>query len=205
MNQYKIHNYAIIFKIYQENIYKNAFSEMGHTVSLAYINGMIKYIDPQGEEPKDLNPQGLDNYTLNGNPEQQFQQLYRFFKNKFQNKFKYIDIIFTYRNQESDFVPGRPTLNKQQIMNLINSSQFLFRPKPTNITYGGYRKKKSRWNSGSGKKKRHHKTRKSKTRKNKTKKRRDKRIQYGGYDEFEEAMLNVDKKNGIPSNLILQS
>ena len=204
MNQYKMSNYAIIFKIYQENTYKNAFSEMGHTVSLAYINGMIKYIDPQGEEPKDLNPQGLDNYTLNGNPEQQFQQLYSFFKNKLQDKFKYIDIIFTYRNQESDFVPGRPTLNKKQIMNLINSNQFLFRSKPTNITYGGYRKKKSRWNGG-GKKKRHHKTKKNKTKKNKTKKRRDKRILYGGYDEFEEAMLTVDKNNGIQSNLVLQS
>ena len=164
MNQYKTHNYAIIFKIYGENTYKNEFSEMGHTVSLACVNGMIKYIDPQGEEPKGLNPQGLDPYTLTGNPEQQFQQLYHFFKNKFQDKFKYIDIIFTYRDH--GFAPGRPTLNKEQIMDLININEFFFRPRPTNITYGGYRKKKSRWNvGGGGKKKRNHKTKKNKSKK----------------------------------------
>jgi hypothetical protein len=175
---------------------------MGHTVSLAYINGMIKYIDPQGEEPKGLNPQGEDLYTLNGKTkEEQFQRLYNFFK----NRYKYIDIIFTYRNNASDFDRGRPLLNKEQVMNLIKSNKYFFRPRPNNITYGGYGKKKSRWNSGGGKKKRKSKTKKNKTKKNKTKKRKDKRRQYGGYDEFEEAMLNADKNSGIPTNLVLQS
>jgi hypothetical protein len=206
MNQYKMtNNYAIIFKVYQENNYKDAFtfSEMGHTVSLAYINGMIKYIDPQGEEPKGLNPQGEDLYTLNGKTkEEQLKKLYNDF---FKNRYKYIDIIFTYRNNASDFDRGRPLLNKEQVMNLIKSNKYFFRPRPTNITYGGYGKKKSRWNSGGGKKKRKSKTKKNKTKKNKTKKRKDKRRQYGGYDEFEEAMLNADKNSGIPTNLVLQS
>ena len=56
-----------------------------------------------------------------------------------------------------------------------------------------------------GKKKKNLKSKKNKSKKNKTKKRNHKRRQYGGYDEFEEVMLNADKNNGIQSNLVLQS
>jgi hypothetical protein len=189
INQFKTQNYAIIFKVYQENFFNNEFSEVGHSVSIACNQGNIIYIDPQGEQ----------NAILQGSPEAMVNQLYTYFSQK--TKFRYMDVIFTYYDNKEKFGTGIPTFDKKSIMDEIDKKIFYFRPRPFNVTYGGNNKKKT---TGNKKKKRKiNKTRKNKTRKNKTKnKRKNKKRQYGGYDSFEEAMLDADKKNGIPSVLV---
>jgi len=188
MNQFKTQNYAIIFKVYKENFFNKEFSEVGHSVSIAYNQGNIIYIDPQGEL----------NAILQGTPEEMVNQLYSEFLNKTQ--FRYMDVIFTYYDNKEKFGPGIPTFDKKSIMEQINKKIFYFRPRPFNVNYGGNNKKKTRVNK---KKRKINKTRKNKTKKNKTKnKRMNKKTQYGGYDAFEEAMLDADKKNGIPSVLV---
>jgi hypothetical protein len=191
MNQFKTQNYAIIFKVYKENFFNKEFSEVGHSVSIAYNQGNIIYIDPQGEL----------NAILQGTPEEMVNQLYSEFLNKTQ--FRYMDVIFTYYDNKEKFGPGIPTFDKKSIMEQINKKIFYFRPRPFNVNYGGNNKKKTRVNK---KKRKINKTRKNKTKKNKTKnKRMNKKTQYGGYDAFEEAMLDADKKNGIPSVLVVES
>ena len=190
INQYKNHSYAIIFKVYKDNIHQdNIFSEIGHTVSITCNNQEIVYIDPQQSlfEP------------IQGTQEEQVNKLYGFFSNYF---YKYIDIIFTYRNAKTDFDSDRPLYDKKTIIvDFIQNEHFVLRPRPFNITYGGggnYKKKKAKTRNNNKKKIKN----KTKTIKNKRKPKKKK--QSGGYDHFEEMMLNADKKNGIKSVIVLQ-
>jgi hypothetical protein len=198
MNKYKINNYAIIFKVYkEEKIFNKEFSEVGHSVSIAYNQGNIIYIDPQGEL----------NAILQGTPEEMANQLYSEFLNKTQ--FRYMDVIFTYYDNKEKFGPEIPTFDKKYIMERIDKKIVYFRPKPFDVNYGGNNKNKKRLVNNNKKKTRVNnkkKTKINKTKKNKTKnKRKNKKGQYGGYDAFEEAMLDADKKNGIPSVLVVES
>jgi hypothetical protein len=206
MKNYKTHNkYAIIFKIYRENTFLdkkqgNIYSEVGHTVSVACYNEEISYIDPQGSVF----------INFQGTQEEQVNQLSNYL---LQNSFKYIDIIFTYNNRKQPYDSNLPTINKSIIEQGINNGNCVIRPRPVDLVYGGKNKNKN--------KKKTYKTYKQKGKKIKTRtiknihkksknthrnnKKNNSNKQYGGYDTFEEVMLDTDKNNGIKSNIILQS
>ena len=201
MKRYKTHNkYAIIFKVYRENIFLdkkqgNIYSEVGHTVSIAGYNGEIMYIDAQGSVF----------INLQGTLEEQVNQLSNYLLEK---SFRYIDIIFTYNNRKQSYDSNLPSINKSIIEQGINNGNCVIRPRPVDLLYGG------KSNDNKKNKKKTYKTSKPKGKKTKTKtiknNKKDKKInrrnkQYGGYDTFEELMLDTDKKNGIKSNIILQS
>jgi hypothetical protein len=201
MKRYKTHNkYAIIFKVYRENIFLdkkqgNIYSEVGHTVSIAGYNGEIMYIDAQGSVF----------INLQGTLEEQVNQLSNYLLEK---SFRYIDIIFTYNNRKQSYDSNLPSINKSIIEQGINNGNCVIRPRPVDLLYGG------KSNDNKKNKKKTYNTSKPKGKKTKTKtiknNKKDKKInrrnkQYGGYDTFEELMLDTDKKNGIKSNIILQS
>jgi hypothetical protein len=201
MKKYKTHNkYAIIFKVYRVNIFLdkkrgNIYSEVGHIVSIACYNGEIMYIDPQGSVF----------INLQGTLEEQVNQLSNYL---LQISFKYIDIIFTYNNRKQPYDSNLPTINKPTIQEGINNGNCIIRARQVDLLYGGKNKNNKKNNKKKTSKQKGKKTKtKTKTIKNthRNSKKDKKNKQYGGYDAFEEVMLDTDKKNGIKSNIVLQS
>ena len=200
MKRYKTHNkYAIIFKVYRENIFLdkkqgNIYSEVGHTVSIACYNEEIMYIDAQGSVF----------INLQGTLEEQVNQLSNYLLEK---SFTYIDIIFTYNNRKQPYDSNLPIINKSNIEEGINNDNCVIRPRPVYLVYGGKKNKnnikktyKRLTNKIKNKSKKHINTHKN----DKKYKKNNRNKQYGGYDAFEELMLNTDKKNGIKTNIVLQ-
>lgn len=209
MKGFKTNNkYAILFRLYSRDKYPDPkkgeiTSDIGHSSSIACYNDEIRYIDPIYEI----------NTLLQGTKEEQVNQAYHFASQG--SSFKIIDIIFIYNNNKKIDNSTLPTTNKSELEQEINYGNCFIRARPVDLFYGGKNKKKKNKTRQEIKKK--NKTRQEiKKRKNKTKKyiysknTRDKKYkkknrQYGGYDTFEEVMLNIDKKNGVNSNIVLQS
>jgi hypothetical protein len=216
MKKYKTHNkYAILFRLYSSHKYFDQkkgeiTSDIGHSASIACYNDEIRYIDPQ---------QSIDK-ILEGTMEEQINQAFTIAS--YNSSFKIIDLIFVYNNNKQIAYSDSemPTFNKLILEEGINSGNCLIRPRPVDLVYGGINK--------NNKKKTYkiYKTYKQKGRKIKTKtktktvknihknsknthekkyNKKNRNKQYGGYDTFEEVMLDTDKKNGIKSNIILQS
>ena len=194
------YRYAILFRVYSSDKYPDPkkgeiTSDIGHSSSISCYNDEIRYIDPIYKI----------NTILQGTKEEQVNQAYQFASEG--TRFKIMDIIFVYNNNNKDVVnTNLPTITKANLEEEINNGKCFIRPRPVDLFYGGKNKNKKK-KTRQEIKKRNNKT-KNKTKKYiYTKNRYDnkKNKQYGGYDTFEEIMLNIDKKNGINSNIVLQS
>ena len=193
MENWKQTQFAIIFKMY-EDVYipnKKEFSQLGHSVSFyKNSNGVIYFIDPQQEINQEINVNNMNTYG---------QEL----QNKYGKNF--IDIILTVSAE--NFPTERPSESVGDFFTNYKENkqkgvyEILTRP---NIHYGGKRIMKSKKNKQT-KKRMNKKSKKHNTMK---KRMNSKRKRYGGQptdenelDEFEKLMLEIDRKNNIPTVL----
>jgi hypothetical protein len=181
-------NSALIFKMYVDSNYKEKDSHVGHTVAIFNYNNNLYYVDPQLEILQ------LINISFN------LFDLY-------QTKWNYMDIIFTVSSTPSFDVPYDTTDNF-----LKTNANIRVISKPSDINYGGSKlNAKNKKNNKNNKTKNHKKMKK--TIKHKMSRKRTNKIKkyYGGelenrastdkLDEFEELMINIDKKYNTPTTL----
>ena len=198
VNNYKDDNYAVIFKMYDEDILSTGKkSQIGHTVAIFKYRGNIYYTDPQLSLVKEI---GMDFFK----DDTQIKSLYGLTNGKYNVNWKYIDIIFTVSQEQfkSDRISLPITQFIQQFSNLI-----LVRS--PDINYGGrnlFRKLKSRKHRLLTRKRiRINKIKNKKNGKSKKTKKNSKKYYHKGgadnLDTFEQLMLDIDKKNNIPTAL----
>jgi hypothetical protein len=195
--------FAIIFKMYKKiyiNDDKKDLDQIGHSVSFYKSkNGVIQFIDPQQKVREVLTNEQIYNTSLYGN----------ILKEDYNKNF--IDIIFTVSNVP--FPPERPSESMTRFAELLDSRKnegpYEILTRPENLHYGGRNILKTRGKKYKQTKKRINKKSK-KTKKYNTMRKRanSKRKKYGGepngqdkLDEFEKLMIEIDKKNNIPTVL----
>jgi hypothetical protein len=191
--------YAIIFKMYNDDILPTGKkSHIGHTVAIFKYGQNIYYTDPQKSLVKEIDM----NFFKDDN---QIKSLYGFTNGNYNLNWKYIDIIFTV--SQEPFQPSRISL---PITQFIEKNLNVILVRTPDINYGGrnlFKKVKSRkYNLLTRKRVNKIKNIKnSKSKKNKkTMKNRKKHDYKGGdnnLDAFEQLMIDIDKKNNIPTVL----
>jgi hypothetical protein len=191
--------YAIIFKMYNDDILPTGKkSHIGHTVAIFKYGQNIYYTDPQTSLVKEIDM----NFFKDDN---QIKSLYGFTNGNYNVNWKYIDIIFTV--SQEPFQPSRISL---PITQFIEKNLNVILVRTPDINYGGrnlFKKVKSkkynlltRKRINKIKNKKNSKSKKTK----KTMKNRKKYDYMGGannLDTFEQLMLDIDKKNNIPTVL----
>lgn len=183
------YNYTIIFKAYKDNLYNSKFSEVGHTVSITSYNKHIIYIDPQTS--KSLLIPLTDHLTV-------LKQIKNIREMKDKN---YIDIIFITGIETILNSLNIPNTSKIYINNWIVNGGIQFRSRPEIISGG--KNNKGKQNNKNKKKK--YITNKNINRKKYNKTLKIHKNKKGGNkndDEFVKIMLEIDKKDNIPTTLI---
>jgi hypothetical protein len=205
MNKFKeTDKYAIIFKLYNQNILSNGKrSHIGHTVAIFKYDKNIYYIDPQQGVFKQI-----DIYLLNF--DYQIKTLYGLTNANYNVNWEYIDLIFTV--SQEPFGSSLPIIQFLQ----ENLNNILIRT--PDINYGGrnlFKKIKSKKHNLLTRKRiltrKTLLTRKRVNKKNKKHNKSKRNIknskkyhQMGGdnnLDTFEQLMVDIDKKNNIPTVL----
>jgi hypothetical protein len=188
MLNYDEDNYCVIFKMYKKNYTENTKqSHTGHTVAMFKYNESYYYVDPHQNILQKINISDFGQFINN-------------IKMVTGNNWNFIDLIFIVKNER--FPENRPQESSENFINDIpdgvDTSIVVRTP---DIKFGGKKLfKKMRNNKKKSIKKR--KNKRVKTRKNK----RNKNIYVGGndimnLDTFERLMINIDKKNNIPTTL----
>jgi hypothetical protein len=160
-----LNNYAIIFKMYKDQFIpgketQKEYSEAGHTVSIAFKDLEVAFIDPQQEiydvfwKANDQRIQELMNMTVNNNDDKvrktnNFFDIFKVSIDKTLQKyagtqFQFIDIIMSVREPppENPFGPNRFSFPINDIGRVLNfyaadtDVNEVIRARPT-ITYGG--------------------------------------------------------------------
>ena len=207
--------YACIFKLYNETHQPNRnLSQIGHTLSLAKdAQGNIFLVDPQAERITSLVGYNHSlNDSLNIGNLNSYTEIFNFFRTTGYTH-KFIDIIFTLTNDESDFInKGIPYFTKQNLLNDILgpiggiSDQFIDRD--PSINYGGYSKNKTQKNKIHIKKSKNQNKKLQKSNKNKKLQKSNKNKYKGGsedFDNFEKMMTQIDEKSGIETAIVIPS
>jgi hypothetical protein len=191
--------YAIIFKLYRTEYIQGTqqFSQIGHTVSFAKIDGKLYYIDPQQTITQEIDK--------NANVESLVASIKGLYHQNNSPNFEFMDIIYTIKTKP---FPG--DIPSGDIQNFKNTVEYLgakILTRTTDITHGGKnitknRKTKRRKLNYSKKSKENNKKTYNKRKYNKRKYSRKYNKQIGGsLDPFEEIMIKIDKQNNIPSLL----
>ena len=195
ISQLSIPNACIIFKMYDTNKIGNGKdSHIGHTVAIFKYNNKISYVDPQAEKgPLDIN-QGADPSIIAND----IKQLYG------SPNWQYIDIIMTVNYDP--FPEGIPQTTAKQLVEEVNNSggNIEILTRTPDINYGGVNIKNKKSNKKISKKRTLKKNRKNIKNKKRNNKKTSKKY-YGGnfqeLDEFEELMIQIDKKYNTPTTL----
>lgn len=197
---------VVIIKMYEEK-YKsgtNILSQIGHTVSLAKMNDKIYYSDPQSKIETDLLV--LDGKLLS----EAIDSLYP------KNSFKYIDCIYTVETSLDKFSYGTPVVPASSLRsNIVVRTPETRHGGNRNTTHSKNSKnsknnKNSKSNKASKSNKKNNKSnkarkpnKKNKALKNKSSK-KNKTLKNKNLDNFENLMINIDKKNKVNSLIKLE-
>jgi hypothetical protein len=181
-------------------MYKNDYienkkhSHIGHTVAMFKYNESYYYVDPH------------QNILQKINILEKYDKLINNIKMVTGNNWNFIDLIFIVKNER--FPENRPQESSENFINDIPEGvDTSIVTRTSDINFGGKKLfKKMRNNRKKSIKKR--KNKRVKTRKNKKSKKskKNKNIYVGGnndmnLDTFEQLMINIDKKNNIPTAL----